>query len=288
MICAKHRQGIHRTTLACALGALAVALAACGTSNSAVTTTTSGSTTTSAPKTTTTVPPLTTVSLYFVRGTSLGVADRQVNTSPNPRFEGIQALLAGPNLAEAVQGLGSAIPAGTSLRGLQIRSGVATVNLSPDFTATAAPAVEAARLAQIVYTLTGYLNVSRVSIQIGKVPLTSFAGVNLGSPVGRSQVTVALPAVLLENPAVGGSVVGSLRVSGITSLNGTYEIQLVDPAGRLLAGVTNTAVVGGSFSQVIPLSGVSAPTTGTLTVFARATNSSQPPQTVSLTVPVAP
>ncbi len=187
-----------------------------------------------------------------------------------------------------MQGLGTAIPTGTSLRGLQIRAGVATVNLSPEFTATAPPPVEAARLAQVVYTLTGYANVSRVSIQVGKVALTNFAGVDLTNPVGRSQVTAALPAVLLESPAVGDSVVGTLKVAGITSLAGTYEIQLVDPAGRLLAGVTDTAVVGGLFQQVIPLKGVTAPTTGTLTVFARPTSSSQLPQTVSLTVPVAP
>lgn len=268
MSCAHRGNGIRRLVLVCAIGSVAVAFAACGKSTSAVTTTTRASTSTSVPKTTTTLPPLTTVSLYFVRGSSLGVADRMVNTSPNPRFEGVQALLAGPSPSEAAQGLGTDIPSGTSVRGLQIRGGVATVNLSPEFTSTATPAVEAARLGQIVYTLTGYANVSRVSIQIGKVALTSFAGVDLTSPVGRSQVIAALPAVLLESPAVGDTVVGSLKVSGITSLNGTYEIQLVDPVGRLLAGVTNTAVVGGSFSQVIPLEGVTAPTTGTLTVFA--------------------
>ncbi len=254
---------------------------------STTTTATARRSTTSLPATTTTRPAQTTISLFFIRGASLGVAHRAVNAAPNPRSEGVQALLAGPSPTEAVQGFGTDIPSGTALRGLEIRGGVATITLSPAFVSPDSPPVEAARLGQIVYTLTGYPNVDRVSIRIGTVPLTEFAGINLTNPVGRDQVTGALPAVLLESPAVGDTVAGSLQLSGVTSFSGTYEIQLTDSTGRQLAGVTNTAVVGGTFSQAIPFT-VPGPTTGTLAVFARPKNPAQPPQAFSLTLAVEP
>ncbi len=263
-------------------------LAACGGSPSSTrsTTTTKPSIPTStAPKTSSTVPPQVAVTLYFVRGIDLGVAVRMINSSADPRDAALQALLSGPTPAEAAAGLGTLIPAGTTLRGLQVRGGVAAVNFSPQFVATGPPAALSARLAQVVYTLTAYPNVDRVALFVAKLPINSFAGVDTSSPVGRSQVTAALPGVLLEDPAVGSSVQGSLHTSGLTSINGTYDIQLVDSTGRLLASVTNTAVAGATFAQTIPFS-FAYTGTGTVRVFARPSAPSQPVQETQFTVEV--
>jgi spore germination protein GerM len=269
---------------------LALALSACANSSSASKSTpTTGpvATVTSVPKTTTTVPAQVSTSLYFVRGATLGVAVRLVDSSADPRYLAVQALLAGPIPSESAAGLSTAIPTGTTVRGLQILGGIATINLSPEFVTPGPAPSLSARLAQIVYTLTAYSNVGKVAIEVSKVPLPAFAGVNLSAPVGRSQVTAALPGVLLETPAVGSSLRGTLPISGLTSFTGTYDVQLVDSTGRLLAAVTNSAVVGATFAQTIPFN-TSKAGTGTLRVFAKPSTPGQPTQAVIFTLPISP
>ncbi len=267
-------------------------LAACSGNQTALTSTTSTvvhSTTTTKPgsTTSTTVPPVRTFNLFFVRGSVLGVANRTVGTVQDPRYAALENLVQGPNASEASQGLGTEIPQGTVVRGLQIKSGVATINFSPNFVAPGSPSSLSARLAQVVYTLTDTPNVTGVVIEVGRTQVVNFAGVNLSSPVGRSQVTGALPGVLLENPAVGSSLKGQLEVAGSTSFSGTYDVQLTDASGKLLANVTNTAVVGGQFQQFIPFT-VSSAQTGTVHVFAQPNGQSQPAQAFQFTVPIAP
>ena len=272
--------------VACAFSVLV--LAACGTASPSVgsTSTSAPDTTTAvAPRTTTTVPAQVSVALYFARGTELGVADRSIASSADPRVAALQALLAGPTADEAAAGLGTWIPTGTVVRGLQVRGGVATVNVSPQFVEPAPPAALSARLAQIVYTLTAFPNVERVTLLVAKLPVPSFAGVDTSGPVGRSQVTAALPGVLLEDPAVGGSVAGNFHISGTTSINGTYDVQLLDSNGNLLASVTNTAVTGATFSQTIPFRHAYTGT-GTIKVFARPSDASQPSEATQFTVQV--
>ena len=274
------------TAMTCALSILA--LAACGTTSSSArstATTAHSTTTTAATKTSTTVPAQIAVSLYFVRGAALGVADRSIASSADPRVTALQALVSGPTPSEAAAGLGTWIPPGTVVRGLQVRGEVATVNFSPQFVEAGQPAVLSARLAQVVYTLTTFPNVERVTLLVAKSPVTSFGGVDMSSPIGRSQVTAALPGVLLENPAVGSSVSGSFHISGITSINGTYDIQLLDSTGGLLASVTNTAVTGATFSQTIPFRRAYTGT-GSIRVFARPADTSQPVEATQFTVQV--
>lgn len=280
-----------RVAAVLSLGLLALGLAACSGNGSALTatSTTLPNTTTSAPKSTTTtssVPQLT-FSLFFLRGGTLGVSQRTVRAAGDPHYQSMINLLQGPSPSEAAAGLTTDIPAGTAMRGLQVRSGTATVNFSPDFVGNAPQSVLAARVAQVVYTLTAYGNVSTVVIEVGGTQIVNFGGINLADPVGRPQITGTLPPALLVTPAVGGSAQGQLDISVITSINGTYEVQLVDPSGKLLAGVTNTAVAGGKSTQSLPFT-ITAPETGTVKVFARPTASAQPVQEYQFNIPIAP
>ncbi len=287
-----------RPTRVICLASLIVALAACGGPVTALTSTTTTSPKTSTTKattattatnaTTTTVSlPQETFTLYFMRGTTLGVAQRTVGTVSDPHYASVANLLFGPSPSEAAAGLSTDIPQGTVLRGLEIRGGTATVNFSPNFVALGSSASLAGRLAQVVYTITSFSNVTAVIIKVGGTQIVNFAGVDLTKPVGRSQVTAALPGVLLEDPAVGSSIHGQLFVSGITSINGTYEIQLVDPSGKLLAAVTSTAVVNGNFQQAFPLH-VTSPEIGTLRVFARPSSPLLPAQEYQFDLPITP
>ncbi len=270
---------------------LATTLSACGGSSVAKSPPTTGpvaTTATSSPKTTTTAPSQVPTNLYFVRGTELGVAQRMINGTTDPRYVTMQALLAGPDATETAAGLTTDIPAGTVVRGLEIKSGIATINLSPQFLAAGPPAALAARLGQIVYTLTAYPNIGKVVIQVSHAALPTFAGVNLSLPVGRTQVTAALPDVLLESPAVGGTVQGStVSLSGLTSFAGTYDVQLLDATGRLLAATTNSGVVGGTFTQTLPVR-TTPPTTGTVRIYARPATPGHPVQVTTFQLPVHP
>ena len=267
------------------------ALGACGGATTALTSTTTTTkppvTTTTGVVTTSTVPPVVQETLFFTRGTSLGVAHRTVTSPSDPRYIAVQAILAGPSGTESGAGLSTAMPAGTALRGLDVKSGVAVVSLSQQFALPGPSAELSARLAQIVYTLTNFPNVSKVTIQIGKIQLVSFAGVDLTNPVGRAQVTAALPPVLLVSPAVGDSERGSLVVSGLTSVAGIYELSLADSQGHLLTAVTNTAVSGGAFTQTIPLK-VASSQIGTLSLFAKPTSAAVPAQAISFPLAIGP
>jgi hypothetical protein len=271
---------------------VALVAAACSGNSTALTSTTTTvprttTTTVAGSTTTTTSPTQRTYPLYFLRGTQLGVSVRTVTSLADPHFQAISALMGGTDPTESAAGLGTAIPAGTTVRGLEIRSGIATVNMSPQFLTLAPQDQLAARLSQVVYTLTTTPTVTGVVIEIAGSRIVNFAGVNLNSPVGRSQVTGSLPLVLLEQPAVGGSLKGVLTISGRTAGTGTYDIQLLDPAGKLLASVTNTAAAGGTFQQSVPFT-ITGPETGTVRVFGRPTSTTLPVQQFQFTLPIAP
>jgi hypothetical protein len=251
------------------------------------TTTNPSVTTTTKAGTTTTVPPVVEETLFFTRGTMLGVAHRAVTSPSDPRYLTMEALLAGPTASETAAGLSTAMAPGTALRGIEVASGVAVVNLSQQFALPGPADVLSARLAQVVYTLTNFPNVSKVEIEIGKIQLLSFAGVDLSKPVGRAQVTAAVPPVLLVSPAVGDSEQGTLVVSGLTSVVGVYQLSLTDSQGQLLVSVTNSGVVGGTFSQTIPFT-VTSSQTATLSLFAKPTSATVPSQSVSFSLPISP
>jgi len=276
--------------IALPVACLTLLLAACSGNPSALTTTTTvpTTTTTTAPgSTSTTVPLVRTYPLYFLRGTELGVADRTGPSTSDPHYTVMNDLLAGPVPTETAAGLGTEIPAGTAVRGLQIRSAVATVNLSPQFVTPGTPSSLADRLAQVVYTLTSSPSVTGVVIEIAGSRIVNFAGVDLTNPVGRAQVTAALPLVLLEQPAVGGKLVGSLTISGLTSTATSYVVQLLDPSGKLLTSVTNASAAGGTFSQSVQFT-ITAPETGTVKLFAQPTSSAKTAQMFQFTLPIGP
>jgi hypothetical protein len=281
----------RRPWLLLPIGLIALVLAACSGNSTALTSTTTTlshtSTTNPGSTTTTTSPTQRSYVLYFLRGSQLGVSQRVVASASDSHFQAITALVAGINPTESAAGLSTAIPAGTTVRGLEIRNGVATVNLSPQFVTTAPTVQLADRVAQVVYTLTSSPTVTGVIIEVGGTQIVNLGGVNLSSAVGRAQVTGSLPLILLEQPAVGGSMTGKITISGVTAASGTYDVQLLDPTGKLLASVTDTAVSGGTFVQSVPFTITSAET-GTVRVFGRPTSTSQPVQEYQFTVPIAP
>ena len=102
----------------------------------------------------------------------------------------MRELLAGPDEAEmaARPAMYTAIPDGTTLLGISIADGIATVNLSQEFESGGGSASMQARVAQVIYTLTQFPTVSSVRFQLDGVPVTALGGEGLvlDAPVGRA------------------------------------------------------------------------------------------------------
>ena len=135
------------------------------------------------------------VEVFFVRYDAAGRSGTLVparRTAPpggtSARLESaLRALLAGPTPDEQHQGIRSEIPEGTALRGVQIRRGVASVDLSSAFAQGGGSNSMLARVWQVVYTATDVGGVSAVQITLDgrQVQALGGEGVAIGAPLRR-------------------------------------------------------------------------------------------------------
>lgn len=96
----------------------------------------------------------------------------------------VRSLLAGPTKRERAEGLGSAIPSGTAIRGLRIQRRVVTVDLAARFASGRDEASLRARVGQLVRTVRGVPGVLGVRVRVeGGVPVGLFPGYDLRRPV---------------------------------------------------------------------------------------------------------
>lgn len=244
-------------------------------------------------------PPASTISLavYFLRGEWLGTAHRTVPMPPGKAVgaAAMRELLAGPNEAEAAAGLTTSIPAGTALRGLAIdAAGVATVDLTRPFVSGGGSLSMAARLAQVVYTLTQFPSVANVRFRLEGEPITVFGGEGLvlDHPVDRGDYEALTPFIFVESPAVGDAVSSPLRVRGTANtFEATFALELRDGAGRVLAERVVTATSGtgtrGTFDVTVPFA-MDLPSALTLIVFERSAKDGRPIHLVPIPLHLAP
>jgi hypothetical protein len=189
-----------------------------------------------------------TVSLYFLRGETLGVAHRTVPKSDGPATAAMNALLGGPDMREKAAGLGTTIPEGTTLNGVTIEDGTAQVDLGEEFASRGGTLSMQARLAEVVYTLTQFRGVKRVEFLLDGEPAEALGGegIVLDEPQRRADWEDLLPAVFIESPAVGDVITTQkLRVSGTASVfEATFVAQIVNPTGQIVVDQTVTAKEG--------------------------------------------
>jgi len=233
-------------------------------------------------------------SLYFLRGSYLGVAHRTSAATAAVATATLLALFGGPREAELSAGLSTAIPPGSRLLGIHISSGTATVNFNTAYGTPGEPGSELARVAQVVYTLTQFPSISRVALEIqGSTPATFASGaVSLRNPLGRTDVLGALPAILVETPAVGDSLHGQLHLSGLANVfEAQFAVQLVDANGELLLDQPVHATAGtgtwGTFNVTFPIA-VSTTVQCTLRVFDSSPKDGRPIDEVDVHIPVGP
>lgn len=149
---------------------------------------------TTAPSTTT-VPQAVAAEVFFVRAERVSPAVRQV-TAPAVARGAMRALLQGPDPSEQADGMSTSIPAATELLGLRIVNGVAEVDLSGAFASGGGSLSMLTRVAQVVYTLTGFSTVRSVRFLIDgrRVDSIGGEGVIVDRPLTRADLADQAPA----------------------------------------------------------------------------------------------
>lgn len=214
-----------------------------------------------------------TVAIYLLRGEQVGVAHRTVDKQETVGTAALEELLRGPSPEETAAGLGTSIPEGTTLNGLTIEGGIATVDLSGEFDDGGGSLAMFTRLAQVVHTLTGFPTVEGVLFELDGEPVETFSseGIVLDGPQTREDYEDQAPPTLVETPAVGDALSSPLRLSGTSNVfEATSNYELLDAAGNVIAEGFVTATCGtgcrGTFDVEVPFDWSGEPR-GTLLVF---------------------
>lgn len=217
-----------------------------------------------------------TVRVYFVRDENVGVGGRVLTGADvgAPAQAAVRALLAGPTAEEREFGLGSAVPAGVTLRGLTVRDGLATVDLSGGFASGGGSLSMQLRAAQVVFTLTQFPTIDRVAFELDGEPISALGGegVEVGPSADRADFEGVVPAILVESPYAGQEVGTTFTVSGSSNVfEATHQLQVTEPEGRIVYDryVTATSGTGtrGAWSQQVTVKNLSRDGLGAVIVF---------------------
>jgi hypothetical protein len=267
-----------------ALFVLAAALAACGgggePSSPATATATAPVSATSSPSPSPSPTPTgspvgtTKLSVYFLRGEKLGVAERRVPQTKAVAAAAVRELCAGPSAAERAAGLGTAVPAGTAFGGVSISDGVALVDLSSAFENGGGSLSMTARVAQVVYTLTQFPGIKAVAFSLDGAPISTLGGegVDVAPPQQRADWVDFEPPIFVEIPGVGAALSSPFVLRGTASVyEGSFLAELRDDSGRRIVRAIVQASQGaperGDFRKTVAFT--TAATKGTLIVYAQ-------------------
>jgi spore germination protein GerM len=164
---------------------------------------------------------------------------REASASGSEAETVMTLLLEGPNSGEmsGTPAISTAIPEGTSLLGVTVESGVATVDLSGEYDDDGGSFGMFARLAQVVFTLTRLPDVDGVVFSLDGNPVTTFSseGIELDGPQSREGYYDQLPPVFVDSPAWGEPVSSPVAVSGLSNVfEATSQVMLTDDDGATL------------------------------------------------------
>jgi len=233
-----------------------------------------------------------TLQVWFARNGKLFSTERTIPATQGVGQAALDRMLAGPSAAETAAGLSSQVPAGTSLRGLTISSGIATADFSSSFASSASSSVMALRIAQAVYTLTQFTNVTGVRFELNGQGVTSIGGVPVQAPQTRAMYDSYLPAITVQSPVIGDQVTSPVTVSGTADVfEAVVSLRVLDSAGNELARTFTNATCGtgcrGSYAVTISYS-VAQSEPGTIEVFETSAKDGQPVNVQQIPVTLAP
>ena len=210
------------------------------------------------------------VKVYFLRDGKVATAGKGVVAGPQIGRAAVSALLDGPNAAERAAGLRTAIPRRTEIGDLAIADGVANIAFTTvlDETATA----------QVVYTLTQFATVKRVSI----------GGDN---PLSRADLEDFTPPVLVESPLPDEAISSPLRIKGTANtFEATFNVEILGADRRVLGETFVTATSGsgtrGTFDANVTFAETPGP--ATLVVFESSAEDGSRTHEIEIPLQIAP
>lgn len=215
----------------------------------------------------------TTLRIYFSRDEKMAAATRVIPQTQQVGAAAMKALLEGPTSAEAEAGLVTCIPQGTTFLGLNIKNGVATVDLSAEYGSGGGSLSMFTRIAQAVFTLTQFPTVDSVRFKLDGelIDMLGGEGIIVDEPVTRQDYEDMSPAILVESPTVGVTVGSPLRIWGTANVfEAVFHVNIVNWDGLIIAEKTVMASSGtgtrGTFDVTVPFT-VDQPGLGALIVF---------------------
>lgn len=280
----KQPAGLNRPAYILGLSVLFIVLTAfvavgCGTAGevgdggTVSTTAPADTTTTTEPpeQTTTTVPAVTTttsttpagetmtIRVYFSRDEKICAASRVIPKTQQVGAAAMKALLEGPTEIEKEAGMGSCIPKGTTFLGLDIKDGIATVDLSKEYSSGGGSLSMMMRLAEVVFTLTQFPTVEGVNFKLDGKPIDVLGGegIIIDHPMSRADYEDMSPAILVESPTLGNTITSPVRITGTANVfEAVFRVNIVDYDGLIIADKVVTATSGtgtrGTFDVTVP------------------------------------
>jgi germination protein M len=197
---------------------------------------------------TTTAPGALSTHVYFLRGEKVVAVHRDVLVvSAATATAAMRALLAGPTVTERAAGVTTTIPAGTQLRGVAVANDTADVDLSAAYESGGGSLSMSARLMQVVFTLTQFPTVQRVTFRLEGKAIAVFGGegIIIDRPATRAQYESFLPEIFIESPAMGETVTSPLTVRGVANVfEGQFLVEVTDATGTVLVRAPVNASMG--------------------------------------------
>ncbi|MDH4170752.1 MAG: GerMN domain-containing protein [Acidimicrobiia bacterium] len=158
------------------------------------------------------------------------------------------ALLAGPSDIEAEIGMGSEIPTGTELLGVEVDDGTATVDLNAAFEESSGTLAETLRIAQVVFTLTQFDDIDTVRFRIDGVDVDALGshGIDVSSGLDRDGFTDVRAHIMVETPTPGAVVGDRLVIEGESNTFEANVLWVVTDGEGLIVAEGNTTADGGN------------------------------------------
>jgi germination protein M len=199
-----------------------------------------------------------TYQVWFTKGESLHVVKRTQGATRRVGTAALEALFEGPESFEAETDVGTAVPRGTQLLGLQIDDGIARVDLTSEFESGGGSLSMTMRLAQVVCTLDQFPTVKGVLFELDGKPVDVFSGEGLilDHPVGCRDYEDVHPVILVTSPTAGERVSNPVTVQGSANVfEANVTVRILDENGHEIAKTFTTATCGsgcrGDFSVVV-------------------------------------
>jgi hypothetical protein len=217
--------------------------------------------------------------VWLIRDGKLFLTERDISATPAVGRAALTQLLAGPSNAEGLARVTTAVPAGTSLLGLEIHDGIAFADFSTEFRGTGSIAPIA--VGQVVWTVGQFSTVDRIVVKVEGAEIYE-------TPQTTDEYERFLPAIAVQSPGIGDTISSPVSVSGSANVfEATVSLRILDQNGHEVArGFTNaTCGTGcrGTYSTTLSYN-VAHDQPGTVEVFESSAKDGSPINVVSIPV----